>query len=234
MKKCSLLLLLLFCFVAMGKEWQCEPRDYPSFTNPKQRETTLKTNPSLVLVRGSCSGGCSGSLIAGDLVLTSAHCVDNIPVASIIFSDDKMAVGQVVAKGDWDGSISEDWAIIKTAKQSRPFLRLTCSMHFPEEGKDITQGGRLWPMQQEYATTYLGIFAEGTFPHFTPFLLFKGRVDHGDSGSPLVDERGDIVGVVSELDPANIEIGKATALMELHKAVDPFVPANCPLNYNKK
>lgn len=214
----------------MAVNFQCP---IPSFRiqpeqPPKNRVTRLTDNPSLVYLRLGCPGGCSGVIIGKDLILTSAHCVQGSPFSFVNFSDAKMAIGLAVKVGDWNGDIKDDWAVIRTDTGDRPALKLACSVSFPSEGKDLTCGGKDWPRQQEYPTTAMGIYYEDTWMHKFPYLLFKGPCDHGDSGSPILDKNGDIIGIVSELAPSSPLIGKATALDQLRKALEDVIPLTCP------
>jgi hypothetical protein len=220
----SILILLLFSCTISGMNFQCPTEDLfiTKDQKPKARFTQLVSNESLVWLRLGCPGGCSGFIVGKNLVMTSAHCTKGSPLSFVNFSDGKMALGISIAIGEYSGDVENDWALLQVDTQNRKPLLLACfSPKVNETGSDLTCGGRDWPKQQSYTIKF-----NGTEKGQNDIIL-KGPIDHGDSGSPVLNSSGNVVGIVSQLTTLDSQEGFATPLSSLRKALSNFDIPDC-------
>lgn len=231
MKKLAVILCLLSLKV-FGRQAVCEPypvKGSPDTQPPLERIVKEAHRPAIVRLREICSHGCSGVVIAKGYVLTAAHCMARSPFAFIRFEDNHAAPGIVKAIGS-PALAATDWAILETDTGDIEPLKLACSEHYPQPGIDATCGGKDWPYQQEFPVTLTGIESEMPGVPGITCLGVHGPVDHGDSGSPVLDSNGDIVGLISRgsLGTDRYE-NQATPLSVLRMVLKPFVPQFCPV-----
>lgn len=225
--KSVLLMLCMLCTVSFAVEFQCAPNGgYEPVL--KKRNTYPTKNESLVHMYSACGGGCSGAIIGKDLVLTAAHCTLDAPYEFIRYSDNSVSLGIVIATGHYTGNPNEDWSLLKTDTGNRKTLKLACSVSFPSYGIDLTCGGRDWPDQQTYPVVFVQFERYSILDQDSFSLKFLGPADHGDSGSVVLNSKGQIVGVVSELDLSDPNIGRAVPLYNLINGLKPFIKGLCP------
>lgn len=194
--KYVIIILSLLALKLSAQQAQCDPmpdRNVPDHQRPIERTVKEAHRPAIVRLREICGHGCSGVVIAKGLVLTAAHCTRNSPFAFVRFENDMASPGIVIAQGS-AALTTTDWALIKADTGDIEPLKLACSEHYPQSGVDATCGGKDWPYQQEFPVNIVGIVSE--YPG-VQYLSVHGPIDHGDSGSPILDMHGDIIGIVS-------------------------------------
>jgi V8-like Glu-specific endopeptidase len=158
-----------------------------------------------VFVR-SPKGGCSGVVLAQDLVMTAAHCLEpkggGIPVEGFV-SEVRVhgeSVAEVVPHPDFRKAerFVGDIALVKL-KQPLPagFVPALLQARTVKEGDRVIVGGfGTADQKDQYATlrsgvlvvvsTYIGMFYIRDVPHGGPRLA----ACHGDSGGPVFTYRG--------------------------------------------
>lgn len=231
MKK--LLLLLLVCNLAFGVNYRCESKhktpSHVALTHI-HRTTYPTVNESLVYIDNGCGHMCSGVIIDKNLVLTAAHCVAGPPYYFVHYSDGQASLAGLMTTGDYIDQSPEDWALITTDTGNRKPLKLACGIRVPSKGIDLTCGGEHVPDQQTYPVQFTDIKQYSIMYPNANYLGFIGPIDYGDSGSPLLDSDGNVVGVVSELGDED-NTGKAVTLHTLVTEVAPFLKSrnSCPV-----
>jgi len=151
-------------------------------------------SPAVVVIRKtSVLGDTIGSgfiVDPGGIVITNLHAIsmaENIEVKGIDGTQ-----YPVVGIVDYDPRI--DMAILKIDGNNLPALSLGDSNNLKEGDRVVTIGA---PMGNEY-TLSEGIFeVEEEFNFLRTYLRFKGQILDGNSGGPLLDGQGFVIGLMT-------------------------------------
>jgi len=167
----------------------------PSWINSYALPTVdivAKVKPAIVLItmynsdKTPLSEG-TGFFIDTHLVVTNSHVIRNGKYMRIqdLFGTDF----------DFDKLINDDpqqdLAVVQTVKENHFFLKIGDSRRLLE-GQSILVIGN---PESQYGTVSTGIVSALRGNYF----LFTAPVSHGSSGSPVVDENGDVVGVAAAI-----------------------------------
>ena len=147
------------------------------------------TPASTVQIRSGLGTG-SGVLISRDgYVVTAAHVVGDAPRVKVRWSDGAEFDGEVVRI-----NAGRDVALIRTESRGRTPLPLLISP--PDTGAVVYAVGA--PLDKALQGTVTRGVLSGK-PHMGGYLFLQSdvSVNPGNSGGPLVDERGRVVGVTS-------------------------------------
>lgn len=157
----------------------------------KKRHLLPAHNPSVVIIETAC-GMCSGFVAAKGLVMTSAHCTDyeNHPV-TVRFLDGHSRRFHVVYRAENASLTGRDTAVLRgDTRNTRPL----------SIGSD---GGSEWCLSVGYGGP---VTKQQAAPCFTRSEIdgldrkvFKGATDHGDSGGPILDSDGKVIGQIESL-----------------------------------
>jgi len=153
-----------------------------------------KANPSVVMIKINNQWG-SGFLISDDgLIITNAHVLEDGPsVATVKFSDGHQVSADVMgfAKG------GVDLAVLRIYSQKKlPYLNLADSSSI-KVGESVFAIGT--PLNEEYQNS----FTQGTINRIDykkHKIQHSANINHGNSGGPLLNSQGDVVGINSNVD----------------------------------
>lgn len=148
----------------------------------------------LVKIRNGAAGGFewgSGSIVenGGECrdVLTAAHCTSGMnDWVTIAFSDGSADIGQVIACDQ-----TADCALVQLVKSRSHAFRVGDAD--PQPGETVSSLGFPDAGQIRARTTRI-------VPAATNELIIEGAAAHGESGGPILNGRGEIVGVISATD----------------------------------
>lgn len=184
-----------------------------------------KSKPSIGVI---ISGGvvCSGALIEKDLILTSAHCVDQIRKIHVYFKDVnwKMYEGQRLQLDS-----SSDLAIIKLNQPLEfPKLKILPRIQFLFEGQPISTVGHPvsashFKIQALLDSDYLHVISSGVVSKVSRTgFVSDMSVSPGNSGGPVFDLQGNIVGVVSRkrIDRFAGDLGFFSSHLQIYALLD--------------
>lgn len=142
---------------------------------------------SVVLVQTSDAHG-SGFLISSEgYVLTNYHVVESARAVRVRWADGTEGPAQVVRRDK-----ARDIALLKAETPPSPALALHTAL--PAQGDAVFAiGAPLDPSLQ--GTLTRGIVSANRVVGGLPFIQSDVSVTHGNSGGPLVNERGEVVGI---------------------------------------
>jgi serine protease Do len=173
---------------------------------------------STVLVHCSNKLG-SGFLVRDDLILTNAHVMcPNGDTIRIILSDRRELIG---TRGPSDETL--DIALIRVPPSGLPPLTLGDAGALAV-GDKVTLFGN--PLGYDFTMTP-ALVTKVAFPLFgIAYVQIDGRVQPGNSGGPLVDREGQVVGIVSLKLTKELEgTGLALPINYAYGGAEPMVAA---------
>ena len=138
---------------------------------------------------GEASAG-TGFVVGSDVVLTNQHVIAGVDRVRATFIDGRRVFGQVVAQNE-----AQDLALILVDTQSVPPVVWG-------DDRALNRGTALWAIG--YALDKPGPPSEpkGAYretyvdpPTGQAYLVTNVQLDHGDSGGPLLNQCGQVVGV---------------------------------------
>ncbi|WP_010093790.1 S1 family peptidase [Ornithinibacillus scapharcae] len=162
---------------------------------------------AVVVVETEESKGTGFAISADGYIITNHHVVDEETSVTVAFPEEGLFKAEVV-----ENYPDVDLAILKTeTKEELPYLELAQTAQFKENEHISFIGNPL---------AFNGIANEGTIIGYTqlsdwdrPVLMIKAPVYRGNSGSPIINEEGLVIGVIF-----------ATLDHEEHGKVGLFIP----------
>lgn len=172
-------------------------------TVPSTEEMIRLASPAVVQVSTAKGNGSGFFVTSNGVVVTNAHVVEGENSATVLTSAGK-AVETTLIYVDED----RDLALLKVAVQGEPFLRLNLAL--PAPGSEVVAIGT--PGANDVSGTLLlpntvtkGIVSGiRRFPETTTesvpwragtWIQTDATINHGNSGGPLLDKSGEVVGI---------------------------------------
>lgn len=152
------------------------------------------------------SGGgiCAGASLEGNLILTAAHCVDRMRGVRIAFPGKK--IERVIDADVIAFERESDLALLRPRELSgAPTLKVATEDATLEPGIFLaTIGHPLGAVRPRYDTEdfteYLHYYSAGALAKLTrQELVMAITVGHGNSGGPVLNEKGELVSVISRI-----------------------------------
>jgi serine protease Do len=158
----------------------------------------------------------SGFFIGTDLLLTNAHvlCEDGSPL-EVVLGDGRKLSGVAEREDRW-----LDVALVRVAGARQPALRLG-------DASGLQQGDQLYfygsPRGLDF-TLSQAMLSHATRPlQGLAYLQLDGNVNPGNSGGPLLDPRGEVVGIVTATVGEQSGLGLALPVNYLYEGEQPLV-----------
>lgn len=175
-------------------------------TRLSQHEDIQLYKEAVVVIETPDSKGTGFAIDENGTILTNHHVIEGEETVTVAFPEDGLHVGKVTAEFP-----DIDLAVLETDGEGLPYLRLAESAAFSENEKIHFIGNPL---------RFNGIANEGTIIGSTqlsswekPVLMVQAPVYRGNSGSPIITQAGEVIGVVF-----------ATLDHDIHGKVGLFVP----------
>ncbi|MBY0511727.1 MAG: serine protease, partial [Rhodospirillaceae bacterium] len=166
------------------------------------------------------SGGGSGFYIADGLVLTNEHVIGGFKDVKVKFMGGREVAGQVIAS-----DARRDVALVQTEHVGVPGLPLRTEQ--PEIASPTFVIGS--PLDPKYEGSVISGIVSGFRDHrYGPMIQSDVNVTHGNSGGPMFDEHGNVIGLVDIGIPG--QDGQATAINLFIPIADALAKLNIQAN----
>jgi len=171
----------------------------------------VRAGQSVVKVRGAnvCGRGVEGSgfVIADHYLMTNAHVVAGVRRPTVIVGDDERDATVVYYDPDTDIAVlsfdSQGLTPLRfdTGAKAREAIAI---LGYPEDGPYDVQSGRIRSSQRLRSPD---IYGDGTV--IRDVYSLRGLIRPGNSGGPIVDDEGEVVGVVFAASVTDADTGYA-------------------------
>ena len=156
--------------------------------------TPFRGAPNPAQRRGTSLG--SGFIVSADgYVLTNAHVVDGADKVTVKLSDSREFAAKTVGADD-----KSDIALLKIEAKDLPALRMGDSKQL-KPGQWVVAIGS--PFGLDHSVTAGIVSAVGRSAdarqQYVPFIQTDVAINHGNSGGPLLNTRGEVVGINSQI-----------------------------------
>ena len=170
------------------------------------QETIQTYKKAVVTINSESSKGTGFAVSADGYILTNEHVIDDALSLTVVFPDNSLYKAEVVEAYE-----QYDLALLKIDGENLPYLNLADTSAFTEREHVYFIGNPLY---------FSGIANEGTIVGLTSasdittdIVMMDAPVYKGNSGSPVINNQGDVIGVVF-----------ATGKREPHGKVGLFIP----------
>lgn len=175
-------------------------------TKLSQQSNIQEYKKAVVVIETTDGKGTGFSIDENGTIITNHHVIEGETFVTVAFPEHGLHQGEVVASYP-----DVDLAIVEVDGEDLPQLKLAEATTFSENEKINFIGNPL---------RFNGIANEGSIIGFTqlasweqPVLMIKAPVYRGNSGSPIITESGEVIGVIF-----------ATLDHDIHGRVGLFVP----------
>jgi Flp pilus assembly protein TadD len=189
------LLLLLLCLFASGFAATAQAQQSPTESLP---ELVRRVKPSVVAIvtydaKGEPLLSGSGFFIRPGQVLTNLHVVEGARRVEVKTLDGK---GRIYAsQGALDFDEEADLAVLSVDVPQERTRVIELTNNLPEEGEGVFVIGN--PLRLEGSISDGIVSAVREVPNLGKIIQTTAPISHGNSGSPVFNYRGQVVGIVT-------------------------------------
>jgi S1-C subfamily serine protease len=202
----------------------------PSFAARNGEDPIEKLMPAVVAIYGPPTGGiCTGSVISHNLVVTAGHCVSSLKDSVVSKKDISKPINAKVVFLSHDF----DLAILRLEHSvPEPYLTIIAPNETPQAGESLNIVGHRWGKINDVRKGQFNDTREN-------ILIIKAEARPGNSGGPILNERGQIVGVLYGMSLSGATYGVAAdeikraliSLETLSTEIKPWSPSYKHLGY---
>lgn len=221
--------LALTTLVLRWNEWQRRARpgagDAPAVRPAAPaalttRQIAASATPSAVSVRCSTSLG-AGFFVTEDLVLTNAHVTcPGETLVHVVFADGRRLAAEIVRRDEW-----LDLAVLRAVGARAPALSLGDATALGAGDKVVMIGS---PRGLDFTVHEGTVSHAGRNNYGLAYVQIDANVNPGNSGGPLLDGQGRVVGVVSMMVARSSGLGMALPINYAYDGEKPFVGRPVP------
>jgi ketosteroid isomerase-like protein len=183
------------------------PTPAPTPTACNEETAAERLMPSVVLVESGDAQGTGFVVDAAGAIVTAGHVVDNRTSATVWLADGRMLIATVESH-----DTRTDIAYLRVPTTGLPAV--TWATHVPNSGTPIVAVG--YPVGLvDQPTITRGIVSRTLDAEGVQWVQTDAALNPGDSGGPLADLCGEVVGVVVEKNPLAEGVGWAVAAAEV-------------------
>jgi tetratricopeptide (TPR) repeat protein len=155
-----------------------------------------KINPEIVTVVAYDSllepiGQGTGFFVDANCMITCWHVIEDAVVISIFTEDSNVTVVDSLGSIDWEADLVEMWVEPEEGK----FRGLALASGLPRQGESIVVVGS--PLGFERSISDGLVASIRTIPDFGQIIQITAPISEGSSGSPVINKRGEVIGVAS-------------------------------------
>ncbi|XRD26833.1 serine protease [Lysinibacillus fusiformis] len=144
---------------------------------------------AIVEISTGSSKGTGFAISPDGLIVTNAHVVEQAQTLSVVFPDEGVMEATLI-----ESYPNVDLALLQVQADQLPYLPLAADPTFPENEHIHFIGNPL---------AFTGIANEGTLLESiqlddwqVPVMMLKAPVYRGNSGSPVIDQQGEVIGII--------------------------------------
>ncbi|MFF6015976.1 serine protease [Lysinibacillus fusiformis] len=144
---------------------------------------------AIVEISTGSSKGTGFAISPDGLIVTNAHVVEQAQTLSVVFPDEGVMEATLI-----ESYPNVDLALLQVQEDQLPYLPLAADPTFPENEHIHFIGNPL---------AFTGIANEGTLLESiqlddwqVPVMMLKAPVYRGNSGSPVIDQQGEVIGII--------------------------------------
>lgn len=209
--------LVMNVFTFMPQKISIPAIDFLIASAKLSQDTTIQTyKKSVVTIEAGESRGTGFSIHEDGLIITNHHVVDDADTVQIGFPENGLFVAKVIERFP-----EIDTAILKVDGENLPYLEIANDV-------DVQQGEHVYFIGNPLS--FNGVANEGNVVGYTelsswndPVGMIEAPIYRGNSGSPIINENGKVIGVVF-----------ATINDERHGKVGLYVPIEVIQKYYQK